>query len=218
MSAERVETPGEVAGAAVVHPPGDGAELLVEPLRSRWSPSFFDADEVLDREVVAALLQAARWAPSAGNSQPWAFLVAERGSEARAALDGALSRGNAWVRRAALVLVAVAQVGPDPGAEPDGKPPRDPAGIGFDLGLAAAHVTVQANATGLSTHQIAGFDKDAVAAALGVPDHARVLNAIVVGHRGDPGTISDADRDREARPRSRRPLSEVALSRWDAPW
>ena len=202
----------------VEHAPGDGADQLAEPLRSRWSPSFFDDTEVLGRDVVEALLQAARWAPSAGNSQPWTFLVAERGSEARAVLDDGLTRGNAWVRRAALVLVAVAQVAADPDAGPDAKPPRPAVDTAFDVGLAVAHLTVQAIATGLGVHQIAGFDKDAVAAGLGVPEHWRVLNAVVVGHRGDPAALPDDERSRESRPRSRRPLSEMALTRWGQAW
>lgn len=196
----------------------DGTELLAEPLRSRWSPSFFDERETLSRAEVTALLQAARWAPSSGNSQPWVFLVAERGSVARAVVDDALTRGNAWVRRAPLVLVAVARIGSDPDAEPDGKPPRDPASVAFDVGQAAAHVTLQAAATGRHAHQIAGFDKDAVAAGLGVPGHYRVMSGIVIGSRGDPAAMPDSERDREARPRTRRPLPDVALTRWGVPW
>ena len=148
----------------------------------------------------------------------WTFLVAERGSPARAVLDEGLTRGNAWVRRAALVLVAVAKVGADPDAAPDAKPPRPPVDVAFDVGLAVAHLTVQATATGLGVHQIAGFDKDAVAAGLGVPDHWRVLNAVVVGHRGDPAALPDDERARESRPRARRPLDEVAFTRWGESW
>ncbi len=198
--------------------PRDGAETLAEPLRSRWSPSWFDEQRDLSEAEVSALLQAARWAPSAGNSQPWTFLVAERGSESRQVLDAALSRGNAWVRRAALVVVAVAKVAADPDAAPDAKPPRDPVGTAFDAGQAVAHLVVQAHATGLVAHQIAGFDKDAVAAGLGVPDHWRVLSAVVVGHAGDPDGVPDDERERESRPRSRRPLAEVALTRWGVAW
>ena len=203
---------------APAHEPGEGAERLAEPLRSRWSPSWFDETRRLSPDEVTTLLQAARWAPSAGNSQPWTLLVAERGSDARAVVDAVLSRGNAWVRRAALVVVTVVRVANDPDAAPDAKPARDPVATAFDVGQAAAHLTLQAQATGLAAHQIAGFDKDAVAAGLGVPDHWRVLSAIVVGHAGDPGAVPDDEREREARPRARRPLGEVAVARWGVPW
>ncbi len=204
--------------SAPAHEPGEGAERLAEPLRSRWSPSWFDETRGLSPDEVTTLLQAARWAPSAGNSQPWTLLVAERGSDSRAVVDAALSRGNAWVRRAALVVVTVVRVANDPDAPSDAKPARDPVAAAFDVGQAAAHLTLQAQATGLAAHQIAGFDKDAVAAGLGVPDHWRVLSAVVVGHAGDPGAVPDDEREREARPRARRPLAEVAVSRWGVPW
>lgn len=198
------------------------AEVLAEPLRSRWSPSFFDEHETLARDEVAALLQAGRWSPSRGNSQPWFFLVAERGTETRAVVDATLTRGNAWVRRAALVLVAAAQVGPDPdapGERPsDIKPPKDPSGAYYDTGQAAAHVTLQARAMGLEAHQFAGFDQAAVADGLGVPGHVRVLPGIAVGHRGDLSAIPDSEREREARPRERKPLEELALRRWGVGW
>ncbi len=200
------------------HAPGDGAERLAEPLRSRWSPSWFDADETLTREQVETLVQAARWAPSAGNAQPWVLIVAERGTPGRAVLDQHLSRGNAWVRRPALVLLACAQVAADPDAPPDRKPPRDPAYAHHAVGQAAAHVTLQARADGLEAHQFSGFDRDAVATALGVPAHYRLLAGIAVGHRGDPAAIPDAEREREARERRRKPLTEVARTRWDQAW
>ncbi|GAA0973358.1 Protein DrgA [Nocardioides aquaticus] len=193
-------------------------DALAEPLRSRWSPTFFDDTQALDRAQVTTLLQAARWAPSAGNSQPWVFLVAERGSGTRAALEEHLSRGNAWVRRPAVVLLGCTQVGPDPAAPPSGKPAKDPAYAHHDLGQAAAHVTLQARAMGLDAHQFSGFDKDAVAAALGLPDHVRLLTGIAVGHRGDPAAAPEAEREREAKPRTRKPLDEVALVRWGEAW
>lgn len=200
------------------HAPVDGAEVLADPLRSRWSPSFFDEEHVLDRADVAALLQAARWSPSQGNAQPWVFLVGERGTPTRAVLDEHLSRGNAWVRRPALVLVTATWVAPDPAADPDAKGPPDPAHACYDLGQAAAHVTLQARATGLHAHQFSGFDRPAVAAALGVPDHYRVMSGIAVGRRGPASAAPESEVEREARPRTRKPLADVALTRWGEPW
>ena len=193
-------------------------EALAEPMRSRWSPTVFDDTETLARPQVEALLQAARWAPSSGNAQPWVYLVAERGTPTRRVLEEHLSRGNAWVRRAALVLLACTHVGEDPAAPPSGKPPRDPAYAHHDLGQASAHVTLQARSAGLHAHQFSGFDRGAVAAALGVPDHVRLLSGIAVGHRGDPATAPERDLEREARPRRRKPLAELAQARWGEAW
>jgi nitroreductase len=186
-----------------------GAEGLAEPLRSRWSPSVFDDRHVLAADEVATLLQAARWAPSAGNSQPWRFVVAPRGSAAHAAFVPHLSRGNSgWVPRASLVLLAGCEV----------VDVKDPDVARYDLGQACAHVTLQARAMDLHAHQFAGFDKDAAAAALGVPDHVRLMAGIAVGVRGDPAEVPERDRDRELRERARRPLVETAYDVGWEPW
>ncbi len=190
------------------HAPTPDAERLAEPLRSRWSPSVFDDTHELATAEVETLLEAARWAPSAGNSQPWRFVVAPRGSAAHAALLPHLSRGNAgWVPRASLVLVAGCEV----------VDVKDPDTARYDLGQAAAHVTLQARAMGLHTHQFGGFDKPGAAAALGVPDHVRLMAGIAVGVRGDPADVPERDREREQRERTRRPLGETAVREgWQA--
>ena len=189
---------------------------LAEPLRSRWSPSVFDPAHTLEREQVALLLEAARWAPSCGNAQPAHFLVAERGSPGHEVLVRHLSRGNAaWVPRASLVLVVGAQVAPDE----DGEGGYKPFHAEYDTGQAAAHVTLQAVAMGLVAHQFAGFDKDATARDLGVPDHVKLMAGIAIGVRGDPAEVSERDREREAKPRRRRPLEQTAYAdRWGEPW
>lgn len=185
------------------------AERLAEPMRSRWSPSVFDARHVIDDADVETLLTAAVWAPSAGNSQPWRFVVAPRGSAAHTAFVPHLSRGNSgWVPRASLVLVAGCEV----------VDVKDADVARYDLGQAAAHVTLQAVAMGLHAHQFGGFDKDAAAVALGVPDHVRVMAGIAVGVRGDAAEVPERDREREHRERARRPLGEVAMGVGWQPW
>jgi nitroreductase len=165
------------------HAPMPGAEGLAEPLRSRWSPSVFDPAHVLPTADIQTLLAAARWAPSAGNSQPWRFVVAARGSASHTAFVPTLSRGNSgWVPRAALVLVAGCEV----------VDVKNPDVARYDLGQAAAHVTLQARAMGLHTHQFGGFDKSAAALALGVPDHVQLLSGIAIGRRGVPARCPSA--------------------------
>lgn len=191
-------------------------ELLAEPMRSRWSPSVFDDAHVLDREQVVLLLTAARWAPSCGNAQPAHFVVAERGDEAHQVLVRHLTRGNSrWVPRASLVLVVGAQVAPDERGEGGYKPIH----ADYDTGQAAAHVTLQAVAMGLHAHQFAGFDKEAVATALGVPDHVRLLAGIAIGVRGDPADVPAHDAERDDRVRRREPLADrVHGAAWGTPW
>ncbi|WP_340537812.1 nitroreductase family protein [Nocardioides sp. GXZ039] len=190
----------------MTHAPMPGAERLAEPLRSRWSPSIFDPAHDLSAEEIRTLLEAARWAPSLGNSQPWRFVVAPRGSAAHAAFVPHLSRGNSgWVPRASLVLVAGCEV----------VEVKSPDYARYDLGQAAAHVTLQARAMGLHAHQFAGFDHEAAAVALGVPDHVRLMSGIAVGARGPADDVPERDREREQRPRERRPLAELTdPARW----
>ena len=147
------------------------------------------------------LLTAARWAPSCGNAQPAHFVVAERGSPSHRVLVPHLSRGNSgWVPRASLVLLVGAQFAPDEQGEGGYKP----AHADYDTGQAAAHVTLQARAMGLQAHQFAGFDRETVAAELGVPAHVRLLAGIAIGVRGDPADVPERDAERENRVRRRR--------------
>jgi nitroreductase len=201
------------------HAPMPGAEGLAEPLRSRWSPSVFDADHRLSADQVATLLHAAQWAPSHGNLQPWRYVVGERGSVAHRLLVPHLSRGNSgWVPRASLVLLAATQLAEDPDRSPDDKP-HDPLISLYCLGQATAHLTLQAQAMGLWTHQFQGFDKEAVSDGLGCPPHWRVVAGIAVGVRGDPTEVPERDRQREQRVRHRRDLDEIAYGdAWGVPW
>ena len=194
---------------------GDQARLA-EPMRSRWSPSVFDDSHVLEPDDIVLLLTAARWAPSCGNAQPAHFVVAERGSPSHRVLVPHLSRGNSgWVPRASLVLLVGAQFAPDEKGEGGYKP----AHADYDTGQAAAHVTLQARAMGLQAHQFAGFDREAVAAELGVPAHVRLLAGIAIGVRGDPADVPERDAERENRVRRREPLAARAHGdRWDTPW
>ena len=192
------------------------AEALAEPMRSRWSPSIFDAEHRLTAEQIETLLRAAQWAPSYGNTQPWAFVVAERGSAGHGVLTAHLNPGNAgWVPRASVVFVTATQVA----ADPTGNELKGAFYACHDLGQAAAHLTLQARAMDLHAHQFGGFDRDAVAAGLGVPDHFRVLSGIAVGVRGNPEEVPERDREREHRERRRRPLDQLAHGpAWGEPW
>ena len=196
--------------------PEGSQSLLAEPMRSRWSPSVFDPTHVLTRAQLRLLLVAAQWAPSCGNAQPAAFVVADRGSESHRVLVRHLSRGNSgWVPRASAVLIVGAQLAPDE----DGEGGYKPFYAEYDTGQAAAHVTLQARAMGLHAHQFAGFDKAAVADELGVPAHYKLMAGIAVGVLGSPDDVSEHDRERDHRVRQRRPLGAVVHgARWGVPW
>lgn len=196
--------------------PQPTAENLAEPLRSRWSPSVFDAEHHLDAEQVETLLRAAQWAPSGGNFQPWTFFVCERGSANHERLVATLSRGNSgWVPRASVVFVTATLTNP----APDDPRAKMSDYAKYDLGQAAAHLTLQARAMGLHAHQFAGFDHAALAEALELPDTHSLMTGIAVGIPGDPAEVSERDAERDHRPRKRHELSEWAYGDvWGRPW
>jgi nitroreductase len=191
--------------ASLMNRPDEIGYMTHELLAHRWSPTIFDpAHEVTD-EQVASLLTAAQWAPSAGNSQPWAYVVARRGDASHQRFTPYLSRGNSWVPAASVVFVALCQTATDPVADA----PVYSDYAAYDVGQAAAHITIEARALGLDAHQFAGFDHDGVSREFAIPLNFAVLTGIAVGLHGDAAVIAAAaagDRERESRERTRRPV------------
>ena len=180
--------------AAALHP------LLAE----RWSPRAFAADHRLADEQVTALLEAARWAPSASNTQPWRFAVTLRDSVEHAAVLDALAPGNqAWARSAsALIVVAAETVGPDGAARPWAT---------YDTGQAVAHLSVQAQHEGLAVHQLGGFDRARVADLLVDPSLTPVV-VVAIGRRDEERRLEEPFASRESAARDRLPLDELLLA------
>src|SRR5581483_6605899 len=179
--------------------------VLVHPLLAeRWSPRGFDQVHELADDRLTALLEAARWAPSAANSQPWRFGVARRGEEAHARLFAALARGNqAWAGAAsALVLVAART------ADGDGRP--QPWAL-YDTGQAVAALVTQAQADGLAVHQMGGFDTEAVRTAFGLDEALTPVVVLAVGLQAGPAGLPEHLASREAAPRTRHPLAGLLL-------
>ena len=174
-------------------------------LAGRWSTRAFDRNHVLTDAEVGRLLEAARWAPSAGNTQPWRIGVARRGAPEFDALMSALAPGNAlWAGAAsALVLVAAQDIGDDGGIRP---------WADYDAGQAAAHLSVQAEADGLAVHQMGGFDPDRVGAAFALPASSRPLVVIAVGRRDPDAVLPEPFAARETAPRTRLTLDEIMLT------
>lgn len=188
----------------------DPAPGLTPLLDRRWSSRVYDPDHQLSDDELAALLQAVRWTPSAGNSQPWAFLVGRRGDATHQAFVDLLSRGNSfWAPRASALLISLHRTASEPGSEFLYSEYAQ-----YDLGQAAAHLTVQAQSIGLHVHQFAGFDHERAAEVFGVPDHWRVTTGIAVGRLAPVESIEQEQPSlaiRERLVRRRNPLSDFVF-------
>lgn len=176
---------------------------ILDVLAERWSTRIFDAETPIDEQALASALEAARWAPTAANTQPWYAIVARRGSDAHAQIVAALAGFNAvWAGDAGALIVFVAET------ERDGSPMTWAL---YDTGQAAAHFTVQAHANGLSTHQMGGFDRGAISAAFGLGPALVPVTVMAVGELGDIRSASEELQARENAPRTRRPIADAIL-------
>jgi len=185
---------------------------LATLLEQRWSPRAFDPEYVISEDELTLLFEAARWSPSAGNSQPWSFLVGVRGSDTHAEIFSFLAEGNQrWAKRPSAIIITIRQLAAGPDHDLFG-----PDHTQFDLGQAAAHFSIQAQSMGLHVHQFSGFDRPGVQAAFGVPAHWEVTSGIAVGRIAEPEIFDEQwEIDREREPRDRRPLSEFVFhGRW----
>lgn len=177
---------------------------ILPVLAERWSPRAFDVTATVDESALTAALEAARWSPSASNSQPWRFVVARRGSEEFAAIEATLIGFNAaWAGSAGALIVAIAET-----ADPNGKPQP---WAHYDLGQAVAHLSIQAHSDGLHTHQMGGFDADALRASFALPERFVPMSITALGTVGSPDLLPEGTRERETAPRSRRPLADLFI-------
>ncbi|QFU85636.1 nitroreductase family protein [Amycolatopsis sp. YIM 10] len=176
-------------------------------IRRRWSPRALDETAEVSRAQLTALLEAARWAPSYGNTQPARYLVGFRGDKTFAGILSTLNSGNqSWAHRAGALLIGAVVTENEKGDIPYAE---------YGLGLASENLVLQAIAEGLVAHQMAGFDPHLVRREFDLPDEVSPLVAIAVGTPGDPAQLDERRRDRELAPRRRLPLSEFAFTdRW----
>lgn len=174
-------------------------------VRDRYSPLAFE-DRPVEPEVLGRLFEAARWAPSSFNEQPWGFVVATAAdAESFERVAETLAPGNqSWAPAAPVLVVTAAKEHLDR----NGKPNRHAA---HDLGLAVAQLTAQATAEGLAVHQMGGFDGGAASESLGIPAGWTPMTALAIGYPGDPDELPEKLRERARSPRRRKPLAEMVF-------
>ena len=180
-------------------------------LRTRWSPRAFTDQAVANADLLS-LFEAARWSPSGGNSQPWAFVVTQRDTEDHTKLLSTLMERNAlWARHAPVLALAAALPNPRTGTLNKYSY--------YDVGQAVAHLSVQATALDLYVHQMAGFDAARARQLLQIPENCEPMIALAIGLLGDPDKLPDDLREREKAPRTRKPVAEfVFRGQWGVAW
>ncbi|MCG3749977.1 MULTISPECIES: nitroreductase family protein [Amycolatopsis] len=191
--------------------PAETSVPVAPAIAERWSPRAYDETAEITGAQLTALLEAARWAPSFGNTQPARYLVGRRGDPVFPRILATLNSGNqAWAFRASALLIGVTVTTNEKGEVPYAD---------YGLGLATENLVLQAVELGLIAHQMAGFSADAVRAEFGLPDEAVARVAIAVGSPADPSVLDDPRRiERELAPRRRLPLAEFVFGdRWGSP-
>lgn len=185
----------------------------IEPLLARrWSPYSF-ADRDVPTEDLLAVLEAARWAASSYNEQPWRYILARRAEpEAFQQMLSCLVEGNQqWAQHAPVLLIGVAMLR----FARNGKPNK--AAV-HDLGLAAGNLCTEATARGLNVHQMIGIVPGRVRQLYKVPDEAEPLTALAIGYLGDGSNLPESIAQRDAGRRDRRALSQFVFEQaWDHP-
>lgn len=189
----------------ILRKPAETSEPIHELIRERWSPRAF-LDRPVPRELLTSLFEAARWAPSCNNSQPWRYIVAA--SDDREAYETAQScvneRNQRWSRLAPVLSFVCAYK-----FLADGKP--SPSHM-YDTGMASAQLILQAAEHGLVVHQMAGILRDKIRETYGVPDDTDIICGLALGYQGHASLLPAELPEREEQPRKRQALADFVFA------
>ncbi len=177
---------------------------ILEALEERWSPLAI-SDQPIEDDKIQVLFEAARWAPSSFNEQPWRYVYATKtDGEARERLESLLLPGNAWAKNAFLLAVSFAKKT----FTYNGKENRHAL---HDTGAASAYVAAQCPSLDLVAHQMAGFKAEEANTLLGVPADFVPGSMIAIGYPGDPKALDPKLQERESAPRERKLQKEFVF-------
>jgi len=176
---------------------------IIKPILNRKS-SFAFSPQVLPKFDIDLLFEAARWAPSSYNEQPWRFYyISREQGETFERMVNALAPGNSeWAKIASLLVFTIAKQTLTLNGNKNGYAKHD-------VGLATANILAQATAMGLATHPMGGFDSDKIIELLRLSDDFVPVSVIAVGYRGDLKKLSESNQKRELAERKRKELDEI---------
>jgi nitroreductase len=195
--------------------PAPADYTLDDEIARRWSPRIFEEGRAVERDKVMTLLEAARWAPSCFNEQPWRYLVFDgTDAEALARARACLVEGNAWALKAPVLMISIARDNFTHNEEPNRTAQHD-------VGLASENLVLEAVELGLVAHQMAGFNVARARREFNIPEGFTVLAMIALGYpyRGSLDDLDEKTRGKELTSRSRKRVSEIAFTgTWEAPY
>ena len=186
------------------------ANAVEEAILGRRSPRSFDAKDVPATDL-KKVFEAARWAASSFNEQPWVFFVGKRGDKTyQRIFDSLVEFNQGWAKSAPVLILSIASKKFAKNGQPN-------AYVLHDTGAATAYLTLQAFALGLHTHSMGGFDKDKARAAFTIPDEYERGAVTALGYQGDGSELPGDLKKMETAPRERKPLEAIALAEWGEP-
>jgi nitroreductase len=190
---------------------GAASAGVEELILRRWSPRAF-ADREIPARDLKLIFEAAGWAASSFNEQPWRFLVGRKDDETYGKILSSLIEFNQlWAKGAPVLILSLAATVFLGNGRPNGSAMHD-------LGAATACLSLQATALGLHTHSMAGFDKEKAREAFGVHGDFEIGVVTALGYLGDPSRLPDKMQAQELAPRTRRPLTETVFKGWGTPF
>ena len=178
-------------------------------LAERWSPYAFDSRPVSKTDLVS-LFEAARWAASSYNEQPWTYIVAtrEQPAEFERVLSCLVEGNQAWAKMAPVLALGVVRL-------KFARNDKENAAAVHDLGLASGNLCAEATARGLSVHQMIGIEPEKARVLYHIPPHSKAWTALAIGYKGDPARLPEQIRQRDLAPRTRKQLKEfVFTGKW----
>ena len=185
---------------------------ILQVLAERWSPYGFDDRPVREADL-RSLFEAARWAPSSYNEQPWRYLVAtkENPREFERLLLCLVEGNQGWAKAAPVLALGVVSLR-------FAKNNKDNRAAVHDLGLAAGNLVIEATSRGLSVHQMIGLLPDKAREVYQIPEHYEAWTALAIGYKTDAAKREDGLDERDLAPRQRKPLGEfVFTGQWGQP-
>jgi len=174
-------------------------------LKERWSPRSF-TDQMVDKETLQRIFEAARWTPSSSNDQPWRFILGTKGDNTwNMIMETLVEFNQKWAKLAPVLALSIGKKISDK----NGRPSRT---FLYDVGQSVAHITFQAMHEGLFVHQMGGFSAQKAAEIFNIPQEYQVITAFAIGHKGQPELLEDNFAEMEKSERKRHPASDFVFS------